>query len=57
MTLDELREAELAAREAFREALYRWRDASVALEREECARVCETYGTDFCATAIRKRNE
>ena len=32
MTLEELREAELMAREAFREALYAWRAASEALE-------------------------
>jgi hypothetical protein len=31
-SLEELRKAEAAAREAFREALYRWREASEALE-------------------------
>lgn len=56
MTLDELREAEMQAREALREALYHWRDASLALEREECARLCDTYGVDFCAIKIRERN-
>jgi hypothetical protein len=56
MTLDELREAEMQAREALREALYHWRDTSLALEREECARLCDTYGVDFCAIKIRERN-